>query len=59
MILTHEMWQTRFGGDPAFIDRTIMLNQEPRTVSGVLAPAVLPRDDALFLVPPMVALRAE
>jgi putative ABC transport system permease protein len=32
------MWKRRFGGDPEIIDRTIMLNQKPRTVVGVMGP---------------------
>jgi predicted permease len=51
VILTHEMWRTRFHGDSGIIDRTIMLDQEPRTVIGVLPPDALPRQDALFLEP--------
>jgi putative ABC transport system permease protein len=51
VILSHEMWQTRFGGAEDIIDRTIILDQLPHTVVGVLAPNSLPRNDALFLLP--------
>jgi predicted permease len=51
VILTHAMWQTRFGADPQIIDRTIELNQTACTVIGVLGPRALPRDDVLFLMP--------
>ncbi len=37
-VLTHRMWQTRFGGDPAVIGRNILINAKPFTVVGVLRP---------------------
>ncbi|HEX2162679.1 MAG TPA: ABC transporter permease, partial [Thermoanaerobaculia bacterium] len=40
-VLGHDLWQRRFGGDPAVIGRTIRLDREPYTVIGVL------RDDGL------------
>ncbi|NLZ05291.1 MAG: ABC transporter permease [Phycisphaerae bacterium] len=36
VILSHGMWTRRFGGDPEIIDKTIVLNQKPRTVVGVM-----------------------
>lgn len=51
LILSHELWQTRFGGDPSIINRTILLDQTPYVVAGVLAPSSLPRNDVLFLEP--------
>lgn len=35
-ILTHGFWQRRFGGDPAIVNKTIMLNGFARTVIGVM-----------------------
>jgi putative ABC transport system permease protein len=35
-ILTHRLWQQRFGGDPAIVGRQIRLDREPFTVVGVL-----------------------
>jgi putative ABC transport system permease protein len=36
VILTHGMWQRRFGGDPQILGRTITLSGEPSTVIGVM-----------------------
>jgi predicted permease len=38
VVLSHGFWQTRFGGDPSIIGRTVRLNEQPFTVVGV-APA--------------------
>ncbi len=38
VILTHELWRRRFGGDPRLLGGTIALNGEPHTVVGILAP---------------------
>ena len=35
-ILGYGLWQSRFGGDPKILDRTITLNQQSYTVVGVL-----------------------
>jgi predicted permease len=36
VMLSHPSWQRRFGGDPAVIGRTILLDTQPHTVVGVL-----------------------
>lgn len=36
VILTHSLWQRRFGGDPAILGRTLRLNAEPVEVIGVM-----------------------
>lgn len=51
VVLTHEMWQRRLGGDPRVVNRTVMLDEKPHVVIGVLAPGVMPRDDVQFLIP--------
>jgi putative ABC transport system permease protein len=35
VVLSHETWQTHFGGDPAIVGRSIMIDDEPNTVVGV------------------------
>jgi len=36
VVLGYRVWQTRFGGDPAVVDRTIRLGDEQATVVGVM-----------------------
>lgn len=36
VVLEHGFWQTRFGGDPALVGRTIRLDGEPWVVIGVM-----------------------
>lgn len=36
VILTHRLWQERFGGDPEIIGRQIRIDAKPHTVVGVL-----------------------
>ncbi len=37
-VVSHGLWQRRFGGDPALVGRSLTLNGEPFTVVGVLPP---------------------
>jgi putative ABC transport system permease protein len=41
-ILSHALWQRRFGGDPETVGRPIMLSGEPHTVVGVMPPNFRP-----------------
>src|SRR4029077_7982593 len=36
VILSHRLWQSRFGGDPAIVGRTITLDNKRYTVVGIL-----------------------
>jgi putative ABC transport system permease protein len=36
VILSHSLWQRRFGGDPAILGRTLSIEGAPRTVVGVM-----------------------
>jgi predicted permease len=35
-LLTHELWQRRFGGDPSIVGRSLVMNDVPHRVAGVL-----------------------
>ena len=37
VVLSHVLWETRFGGDPSLVGRTIRLDNESYTVIGVLS----------------------
>src|SRR5574341_399355 len=37
-VLSHELWQTRYGGDPNLIGRALTINDESVTVVGVMPP---------------------
>ncbi|MCY4506750.1 MAG: ABC transporter permease [Acidobacteria bacterium] len=39
VVMTDELWRRRFDGDPAVVGRTLVLDDEPHTVVGVLAPS--------------------
>ncbi len=51
VVLTHQLWQRRWGGDAAIIGRTIQLGGQSYTVIGVLPPNFLPWEAAQFVVP--------
>ena len=37
-ILTDRLWRSRFGADPSILGQRLELNEEPRTIIGVLPP---------------------
>jgi putative ABC transport system permease protein len=50
VILTHDYWQRRFGGDESIIGRAMIINARPHTVIGVMPDAFrFQRDPALIL----------
>lgn len=38
VLLSHEVWQRRYNGDPAIVGRAILVNARPHTVVGVMPP---------------------
>jgi putative ABC transport system permease protein len=38
VVLSHSLWQRRFGGDPGILNKTISLSDEPYTVVGIMPP---------------------
>jgi len=58
VLLSHRLWQRRFGGDPAMVGKTLRLNDEPYTVAGVMpARFQFPENDDELWVP--IAFSAE
>jgi putative ABC transport system permease protein len=51
VVLTHQLWQRRWNGDPAVVGRTILLSGQGYTVIGVLSPNFLPWETAEFVIP--------
>ena len=51
LILTHELWQTRFQGDGGIVGRAVQIDAESYTVIGVLPPRALLNPNILFLTP--------
>jgi putative ABC transport system permease protein len=35
-VISHTLWVSQFGADPAIVNRTVLLNNEPHTIIGVL-----------------------
>jgi len=54
MLLSHQLWQSRFGGKEDILGRTVALDQIPHTVIGILPPKALVEDEASFLVPAVI-----
>jgi putative ABC transport system permease protein len=50
-ILSHGLWQTRFGGDPAIVGRTVMLNSVSHGVLGVMPASFAHPDTAAVWTP--------
>lgn len=54
IVLSHQLWQDRFGADPRIIGTSIALDQVPFTIVGILPQRALLQDDASFLVPDVI-----
>ncbi|MCM3869815.1 MAG: ABC transporter permease [Pyrinomonadaceae bacterium] len=54
VILTHQFWQRRYGGDASIVGQSVSLNQLPYTIIGVLPPGALLQEQTMFLVPIVV-----
>ncbi|GAB5560942.1 MAG: ABC transporter permease [Synoicihabitans sp.] len=51
VIITHELWQTRFSGRPSILGEIIELNGVPNTIIGVLSPELpFPYNQIQYLV---------
>ena len=49
-MLTHGLWQRRFGGDPAIIGKSIIVNDRARVVIGVMPPGFrFPEFDEMYV----------
>ncbi|HET9533131.1 MAG TPA: ABC transporter permease, partial [Blastocatellia bacterium] len=52
VILSHGLWQRRFGGDPAILGQQVSMNGANRTVIGIMPPQfAFPRKDTEVWVP--------
>lgn len=54
LLLTHGLWQRRFGGEAGVVGRTVALDQVPHTILGVLPPGALLQDESQYLIPNVV-----
>jgi len=58
VVLTHRLWQDRYGKDPSILGKTIRVDEVPRVVIGVMpAGARFPEDTDLWI--PLVQGRAD
>ena len=57
-VVSHALWQSRYGGDPAIIGRTVTIDAEPVTIVGVVPPdfRLVPGDLWRPLVPDAIDL---
>ncbi|HML17009.1 MAG TPA: ABC transporter permease [Bryobacteraceae bacterium] len=52
-IISHDLWQRRFGGNPAAIGMTIVYDGQPRTVTGITAPNFRLDDEEIDVFTPL------
>lgn len=54
VMLSYELWQSRYGGDPALVGREIRMNARPATVVGVMPPGFsYPHREMLWTAAPL------
>jgi len=51
VVIAASLWRRRFGGDPALIGRTLSVNQQQRTVVGILPKTFQFPTDAELWIP--------
>jgi putative ABC transport system permease protein len=51
VIMTHRLWQERFGSDPHIVGQQLRLNGEPYSIVGVLAAGMPDRFESCLFVP--------
>jgi putative ABC transport system permease protein len=51
VLLSHGVWQRRYGGDPSIVGRTITVNGTPHTVVGVMPPRFQFPESAQLWIP--------
>lgn len=52
LVISHALWTTRFGADPDVLGRSVLLDDEPHTIVGVMAPSFsFPNRDTTFWAP--------
>jgi predicted permease len=55
VVITEDLWRSRFGADAAIVGRILVLDEVPRTVIGVLPRGAWMVKDSTFFVPLVVA----
>ena len=55
VVITEELWHSRFGADPLLLGRAIVLDEVPRTVIGVMPAGAWVVRDHSFFVPAVLA----
>jgi putative ABC transport system permease protein len=56
VMLTHALWQSRFGGDVSIVGRAVTINDRPHTVVGVMPPGFRFPDRAELYLPLRLAV---
>src|SRR5215510_3957836 len=54
IMMSHGLWQRRFGADPQILDQSVLLNAIPYTVVGVLPPSFVLPNAEIDVVSPLI-----